>query len=155
MTGSCSETFDRSVYNLPSSSLPCAVSISNGRGFMKSTAPSCLPPEKGSLERSCSPAMPGIGHNTCSNPARTAPAHITPRPAKSLRVSIILISQPVRSRSLVLSASTLLRLTNCEHLIGSHVLENFVGTAGPKQFKLLHQRSSAEAKMNAHVGTAG
>ncbi len=51
--------------------------------------------------------------------------------------------------------ANLLRLTNCEHLVGFHVLENLVRTAGPEQFKLLHQRSPAEAKMNAHVGTAG
>src|SRR5438132_10090603 len=89
MTGSCSESFDKSVYNLPSSSVPCSVSISKGRGFIKSTTPSCLPPEKGSLERSCSPETLG-GQRTCSNPASNAPPHIVPRLAKSLRVSIVL-----------------------------------------------------------------
>src|SRR5207245_5001764 len=103
MTGSWSESFDKSVYNLPSSSVPCSVSISNGREWTKSTTPSCLPPEKGSLERSCCPATLGGGQRICSNPASHAPAHIIPRLAKSLRVSIVLISQPTHSKHFSLS----------------------------------------------------
>src|SRR5205807_152115 len=97
---------DKSVYNLPSSSVPCSVSISKGRGFIKSITPSCLPPKNGSLERFCSPATLG-GQRTCSNPASTAPAHIIPRLAKSLRVSIVPISQPTsQKRTSLRSAKT-------------------------------------------------
>jgi len=89
MTGSCSESFDKSVYNLPSSSPPCASSISKAASEQNPRRQVALPPEKASSNRFFNREALTIGHVASSNPTSSAPPHIKPSFAKSLRVSIV------------------------------------------------------------------